>query len=166
MAWGGSPASSRISTSLRADNGVSLAGLMQTAFPAARAGPTLWATRFRGKLKGVMAATMPQGTRSVNPSLPLPPGAASRGMTSLPMRRASSADTSMVSRARLASKVPSARVLPSSWLIVRPSSGSHACMSAAARRKIAERSYADMSRISRAPSTSPSTARFTSSGVP
>src|SRR3989304_5555167 len=38
---GGSPASSRISVSFRADSGVSVAGLLTTALPAARAAPPL-----------------------------------------------------------------------------------------------------------------------------
>ena len=43
--------------------GVGDAGLRTTAQPAASAGPTLWATRFNGKLKGVMAETTPTGQR-------------------------------------------------------------------------------------------------------
>ena len=35
--------------------------------PAASAGPTLWHTRFSGKLNGLMAATTPHGTRRVKP---------------------------------------------------------------------------------------------------
>ena len=79
----GTPASSRISTSFKADKGVSLAGLMITELPAASAGATtLWATRFSGKLNGVMATTTPTGTRNVNPSWPVQLGLASRGMVS------------------------------------------------------------------------------------
>ena len=48
---------------------------MTTELPAASAGPTLWHTRCSGKLKGLMAATTPQGTLSVNPNRPTPPGA-------------------------------------------------------------------------------------------
>ena len=33
-----------------ADNGVSEAGLIMTALPPAKAGPTLWQTKFNGKL--------------------------------------------------------------------------------------------------------------------
>ena len=71
-ASGGTPASSSTSVSLRAERGVSVAGLMMTELPAAMAGPTLWATRFRGKLKGLMATTTPHGTRMVKPNCPGP----------------------------------------------------------------------------------------------
>ena len=63
----GAPASKRISVSFSAERGVSVAGLMMTELPAARAGPTLCATRFSGKLNGLIAATTPTGTRIVNP---------------------------------------------------------------------------------------------------
>src|SRR5204863_3200471 len=42
-----------------------LAGLSTTAQPAASAGASLWATRLSGKLKGLIAPTMPTGCRSV-----------------------------------------------------------------------------------------------------
>lgn len=60
---GGKPASRRSSASFSAERGVTVAGFNTTAFPPAMAGPTLWATRFSGSLKGVMAATTPMGTR-------------------------------------------------------------------------------------------------------
>ena len=82
MASSGRPDSSRISTSFSADRGVSPAGLSTTELPAARAGPTLWQTRFKGKLKGAMAATTPTGTRMVKPNWLTLPGAASRGTVS------------------------------------------------------------------------------------
>ena len=88
----GTPASSSNSTRRSAISGVSLAGLTTTAFPPARAGPTLWQTRCSGKLNGVTAATTPQGTRMVKPNLPLTPGPPSSGMTSPSSRFASSAD--------------------------------------------------------------------------
>ena len=81
-ASGGTPASTNSSISLRADSGVSVAGLMMQALPAAIAGPTLWHTRCSGKLNGLMPTTTPHGTRRVKPSLPLTPGAPSSGITS------------------------------------------------------------------------------------
>ena len=48
--------------SLSADSGVTVAGLRMTALPPAIAGPSLWATRLSGSLKGVMASTTPIGT--------------------------------------------------------------------------------------------------------
>ena len=82
MPSGGNPASRRISVSLSAESGVSDAGLTMTVLPAANAGPTLWQTRLSGKLNGAMAATTPQGTRSVKPSFLEPVGSASSGTVS------------------------------------------------------------------------------------
>ena len=50
--------------SFSADSGVTVAGLRITVLPPAMAGPSLWATRLRGSLNGVMASTTPIGTRS------------------------------------------------------------------------------------------------------
>ncbi len=55
----GTPASTRISASLIAEIGVCPAGFSTIALPAARAGPSLWATRLSGKLKGLIAPTTP-----------------------------------------------------------------------------------------------------------
>ncbi len=55
----GRPASSRISASFRAEIGVCPAGLRTIELPAAIAGPSLWATRLSGKLKGLIAPTTP-----------------------------------------------------------------------------------------------------------
>ncbi len=55
----GRPASSRISASLIEVIGVCPAGLRTVALPAAIEGPSLWATRLRGKLKGLIAPTTP-----------------------------------------------------------------------------------------------------------
>src|SRR6059036_1427920 len=70
IASAGNPDSKSNSVSFNADNGVADGGLMITALPAAIAGATLCATRFSGKLNGVMATTTPHGTRTVNPNLP------------------------------------------------------------------------------------------------
>src|SRR4051812_35382956 len=51
----GNPTSASVEARATADNGVWLAGFSTTAHPAARAGATLWATRFSGKLKGLIA---------------------------------------------------------------------------------------------------------------
>ena len=132
IASGGSPASSRISVSLSAESGVSVAGFTMTALPPAMAGPTLWQTRLRGKLKGLIATTTPQGTRMVTPNFPPPPGAPSRGTVSPCSRLASSAEPVIVSMARLASSRPSAMILPSSFEIVCPSSSWRRAITSAA----------------------------------
>ena len=67
MADGGSPASSKISVSFRAESGVSVAGLMMTLLPAAKAGPQS-KTKFR-KLKGPMPPA-PQGIGRKSHRLP------------------------------------------------------------------------------------------------
>ncbi len=137
---GGNPASSRISVSFRADSGVSVAGLITTALPAARAGPTLWQTRFRGKLNGLIATTTPHGTRRVTPNRLPPLGSPSSGTVSPWIRLASSADPMIVSTARRASPRPSAMILPSSVEMSRPSSSFRASMSSAAFFRIFQRS--------------------------
>ena len=48
--------------------GVALAGFTTIGAPTASEGATLWATRFNGKLKGVMPSTGPSGKRRSNPS--------------------------------------------------------------------------------------------------
>ena len=54
-----------------ADSGVCDAGFSTIGQPAAIAGATLWATRFSGKLNGLIAPTTPIGTRSVKRELAL-----------------------------------------------------------------------------------------------
>ena len=66
------------------------AGLRTTEFPAAKAGATLWATRLRGKLKGLMAPITPRGKCLTNPHLSVVCALRSRGMISPPILFASS----------------------------------------------------------------------------
>src|SRR5512140_503312 len=93
----GTPASSRISASLIADSGVVDAGFSTIVFPTASAGPTLWATRFSGKLNGVIAPTTPTGQRSQTPTRPSPAALASIGTVSPWIRLDSSAEKRNVS---------------------------------------------------------------------
>ncbi len=60
-----------------------------TVFPAAIAGPTLCATKFNGKLNGVIAPITPIGFRIVYAIRPSAPGAASSGNVSPYIRFAS-----------------------------------------------------------------------------
>ncbi|CRH69542.1 Uncharacterised protein [Chlamydia trachomatis] len=78
----GNPASLKISARTSALNGVCSAGFNTIEFPAAIAGPTLWATRLKGKLNGVIAVTTPIGVRTVKPKRFTPPTAASIGICS------------------------------------------------------------------------------------
>jgi hypothetical protein len=60
---GGNEVSARISPIMRAPTGVALAGFNTNGHPTASAGATLCATRFSGKLNGVMNEHTPMGTR-------------------------------------------------------------------------------------------------------
>ena len=62
---GGNPASSASSAMRMAVSGVCSAGLMTTALPAARAGPSFQAEIIRGKFQGTIAPTTPKGSRRV-----------------------------------------------------------------------------------------------------
>ncbi len=99
----GRPASPRSSAKARAERGVAGAGLSTTGQPAAIAGATLCAARFKGKLNGVMAPTTPIGTRMANPSRPAPEDVASIGTTSPESTRASAAERVRVSTHRATS---------------------------------------------------------------
>ena len=135
----GAPASRRISVSFSAESGVSVAGLMITELPAARAGPTLCATRLSGKLNGLIAATTPTGTRMVKPYWPVQFVAPSKGIVSPYRRLASSPESSIVCFALSASASPSPMILPSSIEIVRPNSSWRSVKMSAARRRISKR---------------------------
>src|SRR5512134_3094430 len=113
---GGTPASSRISARRMAVSGVVEAGFSTIVF--ASAGPTLWATRFRGKLNGVMADTTPRGVRSQNPTRPSPAKLASIGTVSPWIRFASSAENRYVSTDRETSPREYFHALPASRQMV------------------------------------------------
>jgi hypothetical protein len=59
----GRSVSARISPSTSEESGVAGAGFTMIGAPTAIAGATLCATRFNGKLNGVIASTGPYGTR-------------------------------------------------------------------------------------------------------
>ena len=135
------PASKNSSTNFSAESGVSVAGLIIIAFPPAIAGPALWQTRCKGKLNGLIPATIPHGTRTVNPSLFFTPGAPSSGIVSPVIRFASSAERAMISDARVDSPVASAKIFPSSRVITSASSSARSTIKSATFRKISYRSY-------------------------
>src|SRR5512134_338920 len=119
----GIPASSRISASRMAVSGVVEAGFSTIVFPTASAGPTLWATRFSGKLNGVMAETTPKRLRSQNPTRPSPAKLASIGTVSPWIRLASSAENRYVSIDRETSPMEYFHAFPASrQMIVATSS--------------------------------------------
>jgi len=51
-----------------------MAGFTTMVLPVARAGATLWATRFSGKLNGVIAEITPRGKTPDQPEMPVPAG--------------------------------------------------------------------------------------------
>ena len=131
--------SSSSSASAIADNGVCEAGLSTTGHPAAIAGASLCATRFNGKLNGLMAPTTPTGTRRVKPSLPSPTSAASSGTISPASRRASVAANVNVDTARLASTRAVLIGLAASSAMMRANSSVRSPSSRAARSRISAR---------------------------
>ena len=66
-----------ILANLYAVSGASGVGFKTTVFPATKAGANLCATRFKGKLKGVIATTTPAGSRVKKAVVFLPLGIAS-----------------------------------------------------------------------------------------
>ena len=127
----GWPASANARASNSAESGVAPAGFSTTAQPAANAGPTLWQTRFSGKLNGEIAPTIPIGRRRIRPALPSPAGCASIGTVSPVSRRASSAEKVIVCTARSTSMPAVAIGLPASWAMVRANSSRRSASSAA-----------------------------------
>ncbi len=87
----GRSVSASSSASNRDDSGVFGAGLTMIGAPTASAGATLCATRFSGKLNGVIPSTGPRGTRRTTASRPAPAGSVSSRCRSPDQRRASSA---------------------------------------------------------------------------
>ena len=125
-----------------ADSGVWLAGLSTSGQPAARAGATLWATRLRGKLNGVMPPTTPTGKRRVKASLPSPTSAASMGTMSPARRLASTAEKVKVDTARWASMRAVFRGLAASAAMVRAKASVRSSRARAARSRISARFHA------------------------
>ena len=139
---GGRPASVSSSARSRAESGVCVAGFNTTAQPAASAGASLCATRFSGKLNGLIAPTTPTGRRIVNASFPSPACDASIGTTWPASVRASTAAEVYVDTARCASTRAAFIGLPASAEIVRATSSWRSRRSAATRSRIAARSCA------------------------
>ena len=133
--------------------------------PAAIAGPSLWATRLSGKLKGLIAPTTPKGTRIITPSLPAPEAEASIGTVPPVSLRASTAEKVSVSTQRCASTFAVLIGLPASAAIVRPSSSTRSPTSSAARSRTAARACWGKSAVSKA-SCAARAARSTSAASP
>ena len=112
------PASSSTCASLQAVKGVLVDGFRITALPAAKAGAILCATVFNGALNGVMAATIPRGTRRVKARRPFWLGAPATGTTSPDKRLASSPESLSVWMQRDISPLASAAVKPAPGLAV------------------------------------------------
>ena len=76
------PASIINSVSLIRVSGFWCGGLTMAALPAISVGATFWSNRSQGKLKGMMQATTPIGSRRVSCSVLSWPGSLPFGMTS------------------------------------------------------------------------------------
>ena len=139
----GSPASHRMAASARPDSGVRPAGFSTTGAPAATAGPSLCATRLRGKLNGVMAAITPWGSRTVNPKRPAPASLASMGTTSPVIVRATAAENASVSTHRATSPRACVMGLPASAAMMCASTSARSRTSADARSRMRARSAAE-----------------------
>ena len=124
----GSSVSARISPKIRAEIGVRLLGLSTSGQPAAIAGATLWATKFKGKLKGVISATGPTPTLRVMPIYPAVSTELPRSMTVPSLREHSSAATWKVTWARLTSACAAAMGLPASITRTWASSSARSAM--------------------------------------
>lgn len=114
-------------------------------------------------MNGEIAATTPTGTRSVNPSLPVPATEASMGTTSPAIRRASAAENAKVSTARRASPRAVAIGLAASHAMARAKCSSRVFSAAAVCSSTRIRSARGKSSRSRAVRAA-ATARFTSWG--
>ena len=136
----GSPASAKMPTRAPADSGVRSEGLSTTGQPAARAGPSLCATRFSGKLNGVMAPTTPAATGRVKAAMFSPVGTTPMSRDSPWIRFASAAESSNVCTHRATSPRAAVIGLPASCcsrcarVSVRSSTRAAARRSTAARR--------------------------------
>ncbi len=93
------------------------------------------------------------------------PGAPSTGIISPHTRLASSAETTIVSRARDTSIRPSARILPASLLIVRARSSLRSVIRSAALRRISYRWCPVRRRMTFAPASRPARAASTSAAL-
>ena len=139
---GGRPhSSSSRSASAMAENGVWLAGFSTTGQPAAIAGASLCATRFSGKLNGLIAPTTPTGTRRTKPSLPSPASLASSGTISPVSVRATAAANWNVLTARSASTRAVFMGFAASTAMVRAKSSWRSASSSAARSRISARRH-------------------------
>ena len=94
--------------------GVRLAGFKINGQPAAIAGATLCAAKFKGKLNGLINEQSPIGTRFVIPLYPLARALISIGITSPPIRVASSEAIRKVSIKRVTSPCASLMGFPAS----------------------------------------------------
>ena len=159
---GGQPASIASSTSWTAVSGAAEAGFTMVALPPMIDGPSLWASRFRGALNGVIAATTPIGRRCENAQRGRPPGVVSVGICSPASRSAARADNRSVSAARTTSRRVSRIGLPVCHVIVAASRSESRSTRPARRSTIATRLWIGRAPATFAPATAVETAVATS----
>jgi hypothetical protein len=122
-------------------SGVCGAGFKTVVQPAAIAGATLCATKFSGKLNGVMARIGPSAKRRTIPARPAVEACQSSGSHSPPMRVASSAATANVKIARSTSARAARMGFPASSAIRSPNSSRRVVIPSEMARRMAWRSY-------------------------
>ncbi len=130
--------------------------------PQAMAGASLWAASSTGKLNGVIPAMGASGKRRVIPQRPLPCGIRSSGITSPPIRRASSAPWPKTKMARSTSVRAMASGFPASLARQCASSSRRAATPALIRSSTAARSCEGSAAAVGAAATARSTACSTS----
>ena len=114
----GSSVSANSSASSRAPSGVARAGLTTMGAPTARDGATLCATRFSGKLNGVIPSTGPKAKRRISPIREPSDASVSRRISSSSPWRMTSDAQRNVETARVASTFAHLSGLPPSWAII------------------------------------------------
>src|SRR6266478_3708925 len=157
----GTPACSKIRITLAPVNGVSVAGLKTTVFPATKAGAIFQAGIEAGKFHGAIAAITPSGCFSVYAKF----FGSSLGRVSPPMRRPSPAMNSRMLVDFWTSPSASFSVLPSSRVIKRASSSFCCSISSAALAMARLRTGAGVSRQAEYAARAAATASRVSSRV-
>ncbi len=160
----GRSVSASSSASSRQDSGVFGAGLMMMGAPTANAGATLCATRFNGKLNGVIANTGPRGKRLATATRPAPAGSVSSRCSAPDQRRASSAPHRNVEIARATSTRAQVSGLPLSAVMRAASSSPRSAMRPATWASAVARPWAGMAAMASAAAAAAATAASTCAG--
>ena len=144
----GRSVSASSSPSSNADSGVAGAGFTTIGAPTASAGATLCATRFSGKLNGLIPSTGPRANRRTTASRPVAAASVSSRCSSPEKRRASSAAQRNVETARPASALAHFSGLPFSAVISRATSSARSARRRETWSSAAARTWAGAATVS------------------